>query len=353
MRKIVYLLLGVMMLLMACSDEKITVKDNESKENNVVEKTKAPDIIEVQEDISHVYPLTGTETNEDVDNRMIGVMVNNHTDARPQTGLSKADIVFEILAEGNITRLLALYQSDIPEVVGPVRSAREYYFELANGYNAMYVYHGAAGFINDMIEKREIDHLNGSNYDNNGPLFNRESFRQAPHNSYLQTSGVYPEAEAKGYDISANHEPMTFTEKDAQNFSGEEANHVEIIYGSDPMEIVEFYYDTSSETYTRYNDREKTVELSTGDPIRVDNIFIVETDHEVIDNAGRRDVDLTSGGNAYLIRKGNIEEVQWENRDGRIIPVKDGEPAGFVPGKTWINIIPSNPGINRSVTVSK
>src|SRR5699024_4457269 len=105
----------------------------------------------------HIYPFTGEETDGDVEQRMIGVMVNNHPEARPQTGLSSVDIVFEILAEGRITRFLALFQSDLPEVVGPVRSAREYYFNLADGYGALYVYHGAADFVNDMIANQGID----------------------------------------------------------------------------------------------------------------------------------------------------------------------------------------------------
>src|SRR5690625_7813177 len=88
-------------------------------------------------------------------------MINNHPAARPQSGLSQADIVFEMLAEGNMTRFLAFFQSEQPEVVGPVRSAREYYFDLAEGYDALYVYHGAAKFINAMINDRYIVYLKG------------------------------------------------------------------------------------------------------------------------------------------------------------------------------------------------
>src|SRR5690625_2486555 len=150
--------------------------------------------------MNDIYPLTGVGTDEGVDNRIVSVMVNNHPKARPQSGLSQADMVFEILAEGDITRFLALFQSEQPDVVGPVRSAREYYFTLADGYDALYVYHGAADFVNDMIINRGIPSLNGAQYDNNGHLFKREDFRKAPHNSYLLFDGVYDVAEQKGYD---------------------------------------------------------------------------------------------------------------------------------------------------------
>ncbi|WP_164670138.1 DUF3048 domain-containing protein [Virgibacillus doumboii] len=350
MRKLLFLLFILMFfLLAACSDEEQSAEDSESKENAVEEKEKAPEAPEK----SNTFPLTGIKTDQKVNDRIVSVMVNNHTKARPQTGLSKADIVFEILAEGQITRFLAMFQSEKPDVVGPVRSAREYYFELANGYNALYVYHGAANFVNDMIKNRGIEHLNGSLHDDDGYLFKRESFRQAPHNSYLLFENVYDAAKDKGYEVTHDYEPLPFLAGgEVKNISGEAANHVEIVYSDNPMEIVEFEYDESSGKYTRFSDREKTVELNSEEPIQVENVFIVETHHEVIDDAGRRAIDITSGGNGYLIQKGKIQEVQWENRNGRIIPVKNGQPVGLVPGKTWINVVPSNPGIAQSVNVT-
>lgn len=343
MKKVIYLLLVVLVLLAACTKDK-EAENIEGKDNTIDEKT-APEA-------RGVFPLTGMDADEAVNKRIVGVMVNNHTKARPQAGLSKADIVFEILAEGQITRFLALFQSETPDVVGPVRSAREYYFELANGYDALYVYHGAANFVNDMIEDRGIDHLNGSLYDDDGILFKRASSRKAPHNSYLQFGAVYDTAEHEGYATTASDKPLPFLEKGA-DVTGEDANHVKINYTKGSVgTVVSFDYDENSEKYTRFSDGEKTVELDSEDPVQVDNVFIVETTHKVFDGEGRREVDITSGGNAYLIQKGKVQKVQWENQDGRVIPVKDGKPIGFVPGKTWVNVIPTNPGIEQSVIVS-
>ncbi|MBP1970420.1 xanthine/CO dehydrogenase XdhC/CoxF family maturation factor [Virgibacillus natechei] len=353
MRKLVYMLLVLFVLLVGCSNEEDQAQANESKGNNIKEKTEPPEVEGEAEEFENVFPLTGIGTNTNADNRMVSVMVNNHTTARPQTGLTQADMVFEILAEGDITRFLALYQSDMPDVVGPVRSAREYYFDLATNYNALYVYHGAANFVNEMIQNRGIEHLDGSIHDNNGHLFKRESFRPAPHNSYLQFDGVYDAAERQGYDTTASDEPLEFlTEDEEQELSGDSAEYVEIAYSDNARDIVEFNYDVNSEKYTRYNDQTETVDLATGDPIQVDNVFIVETHHQVIDDEARRSIDFESGGNAYLIQKGKIQEVEWTNQNGRIIPVKDGVPLGFAPGKTWINVVPSSPGIGQDVTVS-
>ncbi|CQR47340.1 Putative lipoprotein YerB precursor [Paraliobacillus sp. PM-2] len=294
--------------------------------------------------LSNVYPLTGERTDQSVDNRIVAVMVNNHYKARPQTGLSKADMVFEILAEGNITRFMALFQSEQPEEVGPVRSARPYYFNTADDYDALYVYHGAANFIEDMLAGGAADYINGAYYDDDGHLFERANFRVAPHNSYLQFDAVYDVAKQKGYNVTANYEALTFLDKEQiSTINGNVATEVSFNYNATPVRYV---YDEATESYLRYNGQEQTVELNTEEPIQLDNVFILETDHDVIDDAGRREVDLTSGGDAYLLQKGKIQKIQWENREGRIIPVKEGEPVGFVPGKTWINVIPNRPGLD-------
>src|SRR5690625_6964046 len=76
-------------------------------------------------------------------------------------------------------------------------------------------------------------------------------------------------------------------------------------------------------------------------------------DHEVIDKEGRRAIDLESGGNGYLIQKGKVKTVEWENSDGRIVPTKNGEEIGLVKGQTWINIIPTSSGLDNSVTIDR
>ena len=352
MRKLFYLMLFFVLILFACSKDDKTVDENKQKSTDLDNKGELTET-ETEEQGEHIYPLTGLSTDNPVDNRIISVMVNNHTEARPQSGLSEADIVFEILAEAKITRFLALFQSELPEVVGPVRSAREYYFDIANRYDALYVYHGAAGFIDEMIVNEGVSFLNGSTYDNDGHLFKRESFRNAPHNSYVQIDAVYEVAENKGYATTTEYEPLPFLDKEEiEAIQGEPAQHIEIVYSDNPMEIVEFDYDAATGKYNRFNDEEQTTELDSGDAIAVENVFIIETHHEVIDDAGRREIDLESGGNAYLIQKGNVQRVDWQNADGRLIPVKDGQPIGFVPGKTWINVIPSSPSMEESVTIT-
>lgn len=321
---ILTLLVTLALLTVACSKDTINIK----KEDDTV----------------YTYPFTGLETSEEPTNRAVAVMVNNQKQARPQSGLHEADIVFELLAEGNITRFLALYQSSLPERVGPVRSAREYYVNLAESYDALYVYHGAAKFVDALIEDRGINYLNGAKSDNDGELFVREDFRVAPHNSYLLVDEVYNRAQSKQYDIEMTHTSLPFIEEDDE-VTGVDATHAKIEYFANSL-IVEYEYDEAKEKYSRISDGERTVDLETDTEIELDNIFIIEADHEEIDDEGRRAIDLQSGGFGYLLQKGKVQKVQWENENGYLIAKKDNEVVPFVPGKTWINVIQTNPPSN-------
>lgn len=341
---VISILVGLTAVVIGCKKDDQDGAKNEGKESDVTEKDTHSDPV-------HTYPFTGIATNEEVDHRPLAVMINNHNVARPHSGIGDADVVFELLAEGDITRFLALFHSEIPETVGSVRSAREYYFELAQGYDAIYVYHGAAAFVDDMIASRNIDHLNGAIYDNDQHLFKREETRNAPHNSYVLLDQAYEVAEQEGYDVTSSVSALEFAAEDAV-IEGEDAQTVEVGYnGSNPAHLVSYSYNEETNRYARSEDGTSTIDLTTEVPIEIENILIIETAHHVFDGEGRREIDLTSGGNGYLVRQGVIQEIEWENQDGQLIPTKDGQVVPFVQGKTWVNVIPTDPGLQSSVHV--
>lgn len=294
-------------------------------------------------------PLTGVASKAETGGRAIAVTINNHPLARPQSGLHKADVVYEILTEGDITRFLAIFQSERPDVVGPVRSARDYFIELAKGFNALYIAHGFSPEAEQMLQEEYVDNLNGMYYD--GTLFKRSSSRVAPHNSYITYENILQGAKEKNYDMSQTPPPFLFmSEDETQKLTGNEANSVTITYSSSPDLNCTYEFDASLGKYKRFSGGTQTVDLETEEEILLDNIFIVEATHQVTDAKGRRDVDLQSGGRAYLLQLGKITEVEWENDNGRIIPVKDGEKIPFAQGKTWVNVVPTDPGLESSVS---
>ncbi|MGP4076028.1 DUF3048 domain-containing protein [Halobacillus sp. K22] len=345
MRRLTWMLLFgcVLMPLQACAGgapqepaPSSEAPDGVSKEN------------EELEDDGDVFPLTGEPAEGQADHRVVSVMINNHTKARPQSGLSQADIVFEVLAEAQITRFLALFHSQLPDTIGPVRSARPYYNELAAGFNALYVYHGASTAINRYVAESGIPYLDGAGYDNNGWLFERSSERKAPHNSYLRTQGIERFMKEKGYEKPESIEALPFEKENGETSEGSFVEEVRIIYSERPEETVTYTVRGADGRFERSSDGEPSVDQLNGERLTVDNVWIVETKHAIIDSQGRRAIDLTSGGNGYLLQNGKIIEAEWKNVNGRLLPYRDGRPIRFTPGKTWVNIIPEQARIETT-----
>ncbi|TMW71110.1 DUF3048 domain-containing protein [Alteribacter natronophilus] len=280
-------------------------------------------------------PLTGKGTDEELSHTAFGVMVENSANARPQTGLYQADLVYEVLSEGNITRFLAVYHSQKPEMIGPVRSAREYYVHLNNGYSAIYAAAGGSPGGLALAEGPDTPFISGLAYD--GRYFTRSSERRAPHNMYTGYENLKEASLQIGHDLEDEPPALTFDETPAE---GKAAVGMEINYGS-AGNNVRYEYDADLGAYKRSNGGSAILDHRDGTPVAPVNVLAVVMDHQVIDDQGRREINLSSGGKAYLFREGVVEELEWQNVDGRILPFKSGEPAGFLPGQTWINVIPS------------
>lgn len=347
----VVVILALLVVLGACGKAEETIVPEDVEQQNdpstiEVEKEKKNEEIEKQPEYKNVYPLTGIKTNDEVNHRVLGIMVNNHSKARPQTGLNQADIVYEVLAEGFITRFLALYQSEIPAVIGPVRSARDYYIDLSNGYDAIYIAHGYSPEAKNMLLfQNAADFIDGIKYD--GTLFKRDTSRYAPHNSYITYETVKKGAEQESLSLSQEVKPLSFlTNEELENIAGTPTEEVTITYSSS----YNVSYTYNGKEYVRYSAGEQTVDRESKEPTLVSNLFIVEMRHNIIDNVGRRELNLTSGGQALLAQQGKLQQVEWKNVDGQIVPYKDGKAIGLVPGKTWINIIPTSPGISGAVS---
>lgn len=337
--KRILLIIFLVLLTAACSQQE-QEDDEKTREESTTEQETS--------ESKNTFPLTGIATNGSTDTRAITVMINNHTQARPQSGLQDADLVYEVLAEGEVTRFLAVYQSEFPERVGPVRSARDYYIQLAKGLDAIYINHGYSPDAKELLDNGYIDHLNGLFYD--GTLFKRDKSRKAPHNSYIAFDKIIEGAEKNSFDLKGAPPAFGFlTEDERASLSGNEGSAFIVKYGSASYDVT-YEYSESDQVYKRFTSNEQTIDNDTGEPVLLDNIVVIEAAHKVIDSQGRRDVDLQSSGKGYLMQKGKWNEIEWISKDHLIILMKNKEEARLVPGKTWINIIPDQPGLETAVT---
>lgn len=325
---------------------------NNDEEGTTLEPIEElPEVVE--EELPYVTPFTGERVAEEVSMKPIIATINNHPNARPQSGLASADVVYEMLAEGDVTRFLALYQSEIPDNIGPIRSARSYFIELAKGLDAFYIAHGFSPEAQSMLRNNVVDNINGMYYD--GSIFKRSRDRVAPHNSYISGENVKVAADKVGASLLYNKKvSYNFLEEDESAKAGLEANHINVNYNNNNRFNSSYQYNPESKTYIRESAGVKTIDLLTSNPIELSNILIFEMKHSVIDHEGRRDIDLVSGGAAYVFQEGTMRQVLWKNIDGvlKAVEVDDSE-VKLVPGKTWVHFVPTHPGIETAVTYTQ
>lgn len=347
---VLLLLLFVAMILTACSDKKEVVVSADTPEQPEENQPEEEEVGEPQ--LPFAAPFTGIRSEVEIKARPVLATINNHPKARPQSGIADADIVYELMAEGSVTRLLALFQSELPEEIGPVRSARDYFIEIADGLDAFFIAHGYSPEAKRMLESGMVDHINGMAYD--GILFWRSKDRVAPHNSYISGENILKGMEKVHANSVLEKDPALSFYDSAEDVKMETlANTIEVRFGSSKDFHNTYTYDHSSASYSRHSGGVLTVDHSTGDEIKLSNVLFFETDHRTIDKEGRQEIDLTSGGKAYLFQAGTMRQIEWSNIDGIIMPVENGQAVKLVPGKTWIHVVPTKPGLASSVTFTQ
>jgi len=320
-----------------------------SKEQPIPAQPKKVETVEKKKAVFYA-PFSGEEIAQKATLRPIIVTINNHPDARPQSGLNAADIIYEMVAEGNTTRLLALFESELPQQAGPVRSARSYFVDIAKGYNAFYIAHGFSPEAKQMLRDNVVDNINGMDYD--GTLFQRSYDRIAPHNSYISEENIKEAANVAGASLAYNgrvyHE---FYKPDETIIAGTPAANVSVNFGGGIPFNSSYSYDEAQQVYVRSTNGYTTTDLLDGKEVAISNVVFYEMHHTTIDAQGRQAIDLYTSGNARIYQQGMMREVRWEMRNGIPVAVEqDGSYVKLVPGKTWINFISTTPGLATAVT---
>lgn len=277
--------------------------------------------------------LTGEEVDQEVSERpILGAMFNNSTEARPQTGLDAAGIVFETTTEGGITRYLALYQEDIPDEIGPIRSLRQYFLDWMMGFDASVAHVGGSAKALDLVEQRDAKSLNQFTHEE--PYY-RTNDRPSPHNMYVRTQGLRDLQQELGHEQSQFDEIPRKSDSASEN---PEAETINIDY-SGPDYRVEFRYDASTNNYTRYLAGQPHTDAATNQPITVKNMIVIKTARNA--DAGKAIGD----GDALVFMDGSVVEATWEKSspDERIKILDDeGNEVPLNRGDTWFAVTPSD-----------
>lgn len=289
----------------------------------------------------YTAPLTGLGLTAPANERPIAVMINNLKPARPQSGLTNADVVWEVLAEGGITRLVAIFQSTerLTDAVGPIRSIRPYLIEIGESYGAVLAHAGGSNDAYAILQQQGKPYLD--EITNAGGYFWRSEDRKAPHNLYSDLEQLRAAADKKGYEGSGSVPSYTFSEEGA-TAQGTAASEVSVTFSLQSY-VVHYAYDSSSGTYKRSIGDEPHTDMNNGEQLAAANLVVLSASHRTLDDEGRLAIDLDEGGPALLFQRGKAVECEWtRDASGMIRIVKDGEELPFVPGKTFFHIVPDS-----------
>lgn len=355
MKRIFCLMLALMLLLSACG----APTQPETEEETPVQTEPEPVVQQEQKlepptaQSKYFNPLTGLPTEKDISNQKpVAIMLNNISVAMPQQGNSKADIIYEVLAEGGITRMIGIYQ-DISDlgVVGSVRSARLYFLELALGHDAVYVHAGGSPEFYSYADQwgiSTVDGVNGPYAYANAGLFWRDAHRVAGKNyAYehsLITSGEKLTKVLGEHGVLGNHKEgytyeMHFA-ADETPVGGQNAEKVTVPFSA--SKSTAFRYDKQSGVYLVEEHGGAYIDGNNGTQVSVANVLVLKTKCTVVDSAGRNTVDL-SRGNGWYICGGKYIPITWEKGErGQYLRyfTADGQPLTLRQGKSYVCIIP-------------
>lgn len=277
------------------------------------------------------------------EDRPIAVMIDNHSDAWPQAGLQKAYMVYEIIAEGGETRLMAVFKGADVEKIGPVRSARHYFIDYALENDAIYVHFGQSPQAESDLKRLSINDINGIAED--GTTFWRVRDKAAPHNAVTSTAKLIQSAKNKKYRTTSTKESVLNYVTDEINLEeGQGAISVTIPHSQ--LQTVKYVYDEENKVYKRFARNKEQTDWDTKKTVTTKNIIIEFCENYTLadkENKGRQGLKNIGTFDGYYITNGKAikikciknergEKTVYQDLEGNTIKVNDGN--------TFVNICP-------------
>lgn len=341
--------LAVFMLLslFACSK-----KEPQTDTLDFVEQTKDPVVeTETEEPVptlpEYMNPLTGLATTPELaGKRPIGVMFNNLREALPQIGLSNCDIIYEVLAEGGITRFEGLIHDYASAAnLGSIRSSRPYYVNIARAHDAIYIHAGGSEAAYSLMSSTGIDHFDGVRgnfYVGDKLLFWRDQGRlnsgyAMEHTMFSNGADVAAAVAQRNLRTQLNDPAFTafhFDPAFAGIGSGLAANYIKIPHST--YSVSEFNYDSATGLYLHDQYGNDHIDGANNKQIATENVFIIFADERYADSYGRLAITLTGEGSGFYFNGGEYTQLVWKRADdsapfqyykadGTELPVKQGK----------------------------
>ncbi|MCH5268581.1 MAG: DUF3048 domain-containing protein [Lachnospiraceae bacterium] len=281
--------------------------------------------------------------------RPYAIMINNIEYAfKHQKGTSKADIMYEALAEGGITRMMAIYQDPSKvKVIGSVRSARHYYVQFAKEWNALYCHFGQTKYATKKIEKTKTNNISGLSAI--GPVvYKRDSSLSAPHNVFTSGKKMQKGAKKLKYSQKQNFDKVAehfyFYEEDTEPENGKKANSITLPFSN--YSTCRLKYSSKKRTYLKYEYGQKHMDTYYKKQLSFKNVIVQFVKESAIDRKGYQTMELSNNsGKGYYFTNGKMQKITWKRKEsGNEMVYKDsnGHVLTINPGKTYIAVYPKS-----------
>lgn len=281
--------------------------------------------------------------------RPIAVMIDNNIGSGLHAGLQDSYLNYEIIVEGGLTRIMALFKDKDVTEIGPVRSARHYFLDYSLESDAIYTHFGWSPYAERDIKSLNVKNINGLS---NETVFWREPSIKAPHNVFTSTNKIKKFSESREYSLtSTNWKLLNYSAKrvnlnELENQEITTANKISMNYS--PSETRGYIYDNENEYYLRTMNGREHLDKNTRNQLNYKNIIIEKVNNVNLDNDGRQDLETTGSGTGFYITNGYATKINW-TKPSRSAKTKytysDGTEIKINDGNTFIQIVPSTSNI--------
>ena len=305
------------------------------------DKVKIDDASTIEKKDLTVYDVNSNK-------RPIAIMIDNNVGNNAHVGLQDAYLTYEIIVEGGLTRIMAIFKDVNTSVIGPVRSSRHYFLDYALESDAIYAHYGWSTYAENDIKALGVNNING--------LYDKGYYRNynvaAPHNVFTSIEDLYNVSTSKGYSTTSNNFSLLNYTPDDVNFDSTSdlltANNVSMNYSY--REVRSYSYDATNGYYLRYMNNSPHTDRDSGEVYHYKNIIIMKVNNSTLDSYGRQDLDTVGSGEGYYIANGYAIPITWSkaSRSAKTHYYYRDNELVVADGNTMIQVVPINSNITFS-----
>lgn len=296
----------------------------------------------------------------DANRHALGVIIENHVDSRPQAGLADAAVVYEALAEGGITRFLAIFGPKVPEKVGPIRSARTYFLDWCLEYDCFFAHVGGNIDALDLIPKIGIKDLDQFRYgvSKYGKTYYREPRAgiATEHTMFGDPSKLYEIAKTNKWPETGSHPAVTF-KSDADEEDRPAGQTVDIEISSKNFNT-SWRYNPATNKYDR--SMGGTIHKDGGTGARISSSVVIVQEvaaKPTVTRINEQGLTMTTigSGKAKIIQDGTMIEGTWKKssqKERTVFYDDEGKEVRFNRGQRWITVVTPGTKVTSTITAA-